>query len=55
MLAKEINPYLTPALLGVMMLTGLIGARAGVAGCLTLTVLVSALLAGGDTLSLIHI
>ena len=48
-LAKEINPYLTPALLGVMMLTGLIGARAGVAGCLTLTVLVSALLAGGDT------
>ena len=30
-------------------LTGLIGARAGVAGCLTLTVLVSALLAGGDT------
>ena len=48
-LAKEINPYLTPALLGVMMLTGLIGARAGVSGCLTLTVLVSALLAGGDT------
>ena len=48
-LAKEINPYLTPALLGVMMLTGLIGARAGVAGCLTLTVLVSALLAGGET------
>ena len=48
-LAKEINPYLTPALLGVMMLTGLIGTRAGVAGCLTLTVLVSALLAGGDT------
>ena len=48
-LAKEINPYLTPALLGVMMLTGLIGIRAGVAGCLTLTVLVSALLAGGDT------
>lgn len=48
-LAKYINPYLITTLLGVMMLTGLIGSGAGAAGCLSLTVLVSALFTGGDT------
>lgn len=48
-LGQFINAYLTPALLAAMMITGLIGARAGLAGCLSVCVLVSALIAGGDS------
>ena len=48
-LAKYVNVYLITTLLGVMMLTGLIGSGAGAAGCLCLTVLISALFTGGDS------
>lgn len=44
-----INTYMTPALLCVMMLTGLIGSKAAIAGGLSITILVSALIAGGDS------
>ena len=47
-LEKMVNPYLISILLGVMMLTGLIGPGAGAAGGLALTVLLSALFTGGD-------
>ncbi len=43
-----INVYMTPVLLGVMMLTGLLGTTCGVAGCISLAVLSACLVAGGD-------
>lgn len=46
---QMIHTYLNLALLAVMMLTGLIGAQVGLAGCLAMAVVVSALLAGGDS------
>ena len=46
---KLLHLYLTPVLLGAMMLTGLLGAPCGVAGSLMLSVLVSSLIAGGDS------
>lgn len=49
LLEKMFNPYLISVLLGVMMLTGLIGSGAGAAGGLALTVLLSALFTGGDS------
>ncbi|MDD3335900.1 MAG: HDIG domain-containing protein [Eubacteriales bacterium] len=45
---QMVNAYMAPVLLGVMMLTGLLNARVGIAGCMTMSVLVSALLTGGD-------
>ncbi|MEG2355480.1 MAG: HDIG domain-containing protein [Clostridia bacterium] len=48
-LGQLINPYMAPVLLAPMMLTGLLGAKVGVAGCLSMSVLVSALIAGGDS------
>lgn len=48
-LGQFINAYFTPALLGAMMITGLISTTAGLAGALSISVLVSALIAGGDS------
>ncbi len=48
-LGQLVHIYMTPVLLGVMMLTGLLSANTGVAGCLAMSVLVSALIAGGDS------
>ena len=48
-LGRLLNGYLTPALLAPMMITGLIGARAAIAGTLSISVMVSALVAGSDT------
>lgn len=48
-LGQLIHTYLSPALLSAMMLTGLLSANTGVAGALSVSVLVSALIAGGDT------
>ncbi len=48
-LGRLVHDYLTPALLVPMMITGLIGARAAIAGTLSMSVLVSALVAGSDT------
>ncbi len=48
MLGQLLHIYLAPVLLGAMMLSGLLGAPAGVAACSSLAVLVSALIAGGD-------
>ncbi len=48
-IGQFIHTYLTPVLLSAMMLTGLLSANAGVAGTLSISVLVSALIAGGDT------
>lgn len=48
MLGQLLHPYMAPALLGAMMLTGLLGAPAGAAAACSLAVLVSALIAGGD-------
>ncbi len=46
---RLIHNYLAPVLLAAMMITGLIGARAAIAGNLSMSVLVSALVAGGTT------
>ncbi len=48
-LGRLIHPYLTPAALCAMMITGLIGPSAATAGSLCMSVLVAALVAGGDT------
>ena len=48
-LGQLIHAYMAPVLLGVMMLTGLLSASTGIAGCLAMSVLVSALIAGGDS------
>ena len=48
-LGQLINTYMTPALLCVMMLTGLLGANTGVCGALSTAILVSSLIAGGDS------
>ena len=48
-LGRLIHPYLTPAALCAMMITGLIGPSAATAGSLSMSVLVAALVAGGDT------
>jgi hypothetical protein len=47
--AKLVDLYLPPVLLGAMMLTGLVGVASGVASSLTLGILVSALIAGGNS------
>lgn len=44
-----INVYMAPVLLGVMMLTGLLGTTSGVAGCIALSILSTCLVAGGDS------
>ena len=49
MLGKLVHIYMGPALLGAMMLTGLLGAPAGVAAGVSLSILVSALIVGGDS------
>ncbi len=46
---RLVHGYLTPALLAPMMITGLVSAQAGIAGSLSMSVLVSALVAGSDT------
>ncbi len=46
---QTLNTYLTPTLLAAMMLPGLLSAEAGIASCLSLSVMASALLAGGNT------
>jgi len=48
-LGRLVHDYLTPVLLAPMMITGLIGAHAAIAGTLSMSVLVSALVAGSDT------
>ena len=47
--SKLIDLYLAPVLLAAMMLTGLLSPVCGVAGCLTLSIIVSSLVAGGDS------
>ncbi len=49
MLGQMVHIYMAPALLGAMMLTGLLGAPCGMAAGVTLSILVSALIAGGDS------
>lgn len=46
---RLIDPYLPPALLGTMMLTGLLGPAAGAAASAAMAILVSALIAGGNS------
>ena len=46
---RLIHNYLSPVLLAAMMITGLIGARAAMAGSMSMSVLVSALVAGSST------
>ncbi|MDD3409465.1 MAG: HDIG domain-containing protein [Eubacteriales bacterium] len=48
-LGKMIHLYLPPVLLGAMMLTGLLGAAAGYGASVALAILVSSLIAGGDS------
>jgi len=48
-LGRLIHPYMTPVLLAAMMLTGLIGSAAAISGSLCMSVLVAALVAGGDS------
>ncbi len=48
-LGRLVHTYMTPVLLTAMTLTGLIGANAASAGSLAMSVLVSALIAGGDS------
>ncbi len=48
-LAKLINVYLMPTILCVMMLTSLLGAREGLAACLSMTVIVGTLAAGSES------
>lgn len=47
--ARLVDLYLPPVLLGAMMMTGLIGVACGAAASLTLGILVSALIAGGNS------
>ncbi len=47
--AKMINLYLPPVLLGAMMMTGLLGAAPGAAASVTLAIVVSSLIAGGNS------
>ena len=49
LLGRLLHGYLTPALLAPMMITGLIGAQAAIAGSLSMSVLISALIAGSDS------
>jgi len=49
LLGRLLHPYLTPALLAPMMLAGLLSAEAAIAGSLSMSVLVSALVAGSDS------
>jgi putative nucleotidyltransferase with HDIG domain len=44
----NVNVYLSPVILGALLLTGLLGPLAGIAGNLALSVIVSALSAGGN-------
>ncbi len=48
-LGQLVHFYMAPALLGAMMLTGLLGTAAGVSAGVSLSVLSSALIAGGDS------
>lgn len=48
-LGRLIHPYLTPVALCAMTLTGLIGPNAAISSSLCMSVLVAALVAGGDT------
>ena len=45
----RVNVYLSPVILGAMLLTGLLGPLAGIAGNLALSALVGAISAGGST------
>ena len=47
--ARLVDLYLPPVLLGAMMMTGLLSVTCGVAASLTLGILVSALIAGGNS------
>lgn len=47
--AKLIDLYLPPVLLGTMMLTGLLGVTSGAAATVTLAIIVSSLIAGGNS------
>lgn len=47
-LGQLIHTYMTPVLLSAMMITGLLSANAGFAGAMSISVMVSALIAGGD-------
>ncbi len=47
--ARLIDPYLPPVLLGTMMMTGLMGAACGSAATISLAIMVSALIAGGNS------
>ena len=49
LLGRLLHPYLTPALLAPMMITGLLSAETAIAGSLSMSVLVSALVAGSDS------
>ncbi len=44
----QLNVYLSPVILGALLLTGILGPLAGIAGNLALSVIVSALSAGGN-------
>ena len=46
---RILHPYLTPVLLAPMMIAGLISAEAAIASGLSMSILVSALIAGSDT------
>ena len=48
-LGQLVHTYMAPVLLSAMMLTGLLSPNTGIAGALSMSVLVSALIAGGDT------
>ncbi|MEG2206752.1 MAG: HDIG domain-containing protein [Clostridia bacterium] len=48
-LGQMVQTYMAPTLLAVMMLTGLLNAGVGAAGACSMAVLVSALIAGGDS------
>ena len=49
MLTQMLQVYMSPVLLGVMMLTGLLGVPAGLSSAVSLSILVSAIIAGGDS------
>lgn len=49
LLGRLLHPYLSPALLAPMMIAGLVTAEAAIAGSLSISVLVSALVAGSDS------
>lgn len=48
-LAKLVNVYLMPTLLAVVMLTSLLGARVGMAACLSMTVIIGTLATGSES------